>query len=37
MGATDKVKAKLAADRIFALIDKDSPINSLSNEGKKDL
>ena len=37
MGATDKAKAKLAADRIFALIDKESPINSLSSEGKKDL
>jgi hypothetical protein len=37
MGATDKDKAKLAADRIFALIDKECPNNSLSNEGKKDL
>merc|ERR1712137_1253973 len=35
MGATDKAKAKVAADRIFALIDRESPINSISDEGKK--
>lgn len=35
MGATDSAKAKLAANRVFALIDKESPINSLSTEGKK--
>jgi ATP-binding cassette subfamily B (MDR/TAP) protein 1 len=37
MGATDKVKAQLAADRIFALIDRESPINSLSKEGIKNI
>lgn len=37
MGATDKVKAQLAAKRIFDLIDRKSPIDSLSKEGKKDL
>lgn len=35
MGATDSAKAKLAANRIFALIDRESPINSLSDSGKK--
>lgn len=35
MGATDSAKAKLAANRIFTLIDRESPIDSLSNEGKK--
>jgi ATP-binding cassette subfamily B (MDR/TAP) protein 1 len=35
MGATDKAKAKLAAERIFSLLDKKSPIDSLSDEGKK--
>lgn len=37
MGATDKTKAQLAADRIFSLIDRESPIDSLSNEGKKNI
>lgn len=37
MGATDQAKAKKAAERIFALIDRESPIDSLSNYGKKDL
>jgi len=37
MGATDKAKAKVAAERIFDLIDRESPIDSLSNKGKKDL
>lgn len=37
MGATDKTKAQLAADRIFGLIDRESPINSLSNEGRKNI
>lgn len=35
IGATDQAKAKLAANRIFALIDRESPIDSLSKEGKK--
>uniref|UniRef100_A0A7S3QG25 Bile salt export pump n=1 Tax=Chaetoceros debilis TaxID=122233 RepID=A0A7S3QG25_9STRA len=35
MGATDRAKAKIAADRIFRLIDRESPINALSKEGKK--
>lgn len=35
MGVTDQVKAKAAANRIFALIDRVSPINALSDEGKK--
>ena len=35
MGATDQVKAKLAAERIFSLLDRESPINSLTDEGKK--
>ena len=35
MGATDSAKAKLAAHRIFALIDRESPIDSLSDDGKK--
>lgn len=35
IGATDSAKAKLAANRIFKLIDRKSPIDSLSNEGKK--
>lgn len=35
MGATDSAKAKLAAARVFALIDRKSPIDSLSKEGKK--
>jgi len=33
MGATDSAKAKLAANRVFALIDRKSPIDSLSKEG----
>ena len=33
MGATDSAKAKLAANRVFALIDRESPIDSLSKEG----
>ena len=33
MGATDSAKAKLAANRVFALIDRKSPIDSLSTEG----
>lgn len=37
MGVTDQAKAKKAAERIFSLIDRDSPINSLSNDGKKNL
>lgn len=37
MGITDQAKAKKAAERIFSLIDRDSPINSLSNDGKKNL
>ncbi len=35
MGATDQAKAKLAAGRIFKLIDRKSPIDTLSPEGKK--
>lgn len=35
MGATDSAKAKLAANRIFKLLDSESPIDSLSKEGKK--
>lgn len=35
MGATDSAKAKLAANRIFKLIDRESPIDSLSKDGKK--
>jgi ATP-binding cassette subfamily B (MDR/TAP) protein 1 len=35
IGATDRTKAKIAADRIFRLIDRESPINALSKEGKK--
>jgi len=35
MGATDSAKAKLAANRIFELVDRKSPIDSLSKEGKK--
>jgi ABC-type multidrug transport system, ATPase and permease components len=35
MGATDKANAQLAADRIFSLIDRESPINALSDEGRK--
>lgn len=35
MGATDSAKAKLAAKRIFELVDRKSPIDSLSKEGKK--
>ena len=35
MGATDQTKAKAAAQRIFALIDRESNINSLSDEGRK--
>jgi ATP-binding cassette subfamily B (MDR/TAP) protein 1 len=37
VGVTDQVKAKQAAGRIFALIDRESTINSLSKEGKKNL
>lgn len=37
MGATDQAKAKKAAERIFALIDRESPINSLSDAGKKEV
>ena len=35
MGATDRDKAMSAATRIFALIEKESTIDSLSSEGKK--
>lgn len=35
IGATDGAKAKLAANRIFTLIDRTSPIDSLSDAGKK--
>ena len=35
MGATDRDKALSAASRIFELIEKTSPIDSLSEEGKK--
>mmetsp|Transcript_3900 Transcript_3900/g.5897 ORF Transcript_3900/g.5897 Transcript_3900/m.5897 type:complete len:326 (+) Transcript_3900:76-1053(+) len=37
MGLTDQAKAKVAAQRIFALIDKKCEINSLSDEGKKQI
>ena len=36
-GATDRDKAKLAAHRIFELIDRQSAIDPLSEEGKKDI
>ena len=36
-GMVDKDKAKRAAARIFALIDRESLIDPLSDEGKKDL
>jgi len=32
-GATDKVKATMAANRIFSLINRESAINALSDEG----
>ena len=35
MGMTDNTKAKSAASRIFRLIDRKSPIDALSEEGKK--
>jgi len=35
IGATDSAKAKLAANRIFELVDRESPIDALSKEGKK--
>ena len=35
MGATDQDAAKAAADRIFSIIDRESDIDSLSDEGKK--
>ena len=35
MGTTDKKVAKLAAERTFNLLDRLSPINSLSEEGKR--
>ncbi len=35
MGATDQAKAKMAANRIFKLIDRKSPIDTLSGEGRK--
>ena len=34
-GATDRDKAKLAAERIFELTDRESQIDPLSEEGKK--
>lgn len=34
-GAVDKDKAKAAANRIFYIIDRQSKIDPLSNEGKK--
>ena len=36
-GATDRGKAKLAADRIFELTDRETAIDPLSEEGKKDV
>lgn len=36
-GATNRDKAKLAADRIFELTDRESAIDPLSEEGKKDV
>ena len=36
-GATDRDKAKLAADRIFEITDRESQIDPLSEEGKKDV
>jgi len=36
-GTVDKNKASAAADRIFTLIDRESAIDSLSDEGKKSL
>jgi ATP-binding cassette subfamily B (MDR/TAP) protein 1 len=36
-GATDRDKAKLAAERIFELTDRESQIDPLSDEGKKDV
>ncbi|KAI2496397.1 ABC transporter [Fragilaria crotonensis] len=36
-GATDRDKAKLAAERIFELTDRESQIDPLSEEGKKDV
>jgi hypothetical protein len=34
-GATNREKAKIAAHRIFELIDRQSAIDPLSSEGKK--
>jgi ATP-binding cassette subfamily B (MDR/TAP) protein 1 len=34
-GATDRGKANLAANRIFALIERESQIDPLSEEGDK--
>jgi hypothetical protein len=36
-GATDRDKAKEAAERIFDLIERKSEIDPLSEEGKKDV
>jgi hypothetical protein len=36
-GVTDRDKAKLAAERIFELTDRESRIDPLSDEGKKDV
>jgi hypothetical protein len=36
-GTTDRDKAKKAADRIFELTDRQSAIDPLSDEGKKDV
>ena len=35
-GATNRERAKVAANRIFALLDKKSQIDPLSDEGKKE-
>ena len=35
-GAVDREKAKAAASRIFTLIDRESEIDPLSEEGRKD-
>ena len=37
MGATDQTKAKAAAARIFKLVDRESSIDALSEEGKKNV
>lgn len=36
-GATDRDKAKLAAHRIFELTDRESAIDPISEEGKKNV